>query len=198
MMFSLFAQKGALPYSCSLDAQGAFDAIPHPFLLYKAADIIPDVCWRLLYKWYKHTNVRIRFNGAISKTFSISKGTRQGGLTSPFLFNLFYQDLISELSNYGNGVCIKGSSFNVFCYADDILLASLTATGLQDMINCANKYVNQHGLCFNTAKTSCTILGKCFLSPKPTFKLDDDVIKNTESFSYLDLVLSQKGCNFNY
>ena len=31
-------------YTCSLDAQGAFDAIPHAVLFRKAMDVLPDHC----------------------------------------------------------------------------------------------------------------------------------------------------------
>ena len=33
---------------CSLDAEGAFDAIPHPLLFHKAINTVPDQCWRIL------------------------------------------------------------------------------------------------------------------------------------------------------
>ena len=52
-------------------------------------------------------------------------------------------------------------SFNTFCYADDILLCSLTVTGLQRMIDIANEYVSSHGLSFNPMKTECILFGGC-------------------------------------
>ena len=62
----------------------------------------------------------------------ICKGTRQGRLSSPLLFNLFYKDLIDELENCDGGATIGNVHFNVFCYADDIVLSSTTASGLQN------------------------------------------------------------------
>ena len=52
---------------------------------------------------------------------------RQGGLTSPFLFNIFYKDLVDILASHERGFTIDGVRFNVFVYDDDILLASTTA-----------------------------------------------------------------------
>ena len=74
--------------------------------------------------WYSSITVHIKLNGKLSDSIKVCKGTHQGGLSSPFLFNLFYQDLINELSNSADGMKIKTVSYNVFCYADDILLAS--------------------------------------------------------------------------
>ena len=39
-----------------------------------------------------------RGKGALGKVIRVMKGTRQGGLSSPFLFNLFFQDMARELS----------------------------------------------------------------------------------------------------
>ena len=91
----------------------------------------------------------------------VCKGTRQGGLSSPFLFNPFYQGFIKELAQYTGGINIYNESFNVFGYADDFVLASLPYSGLQHLINVANKYITEHGLRVNPSKYECTIFGNC-------------------------------------
>ena len=35
-------------YTCSLDTQGAFDAIPHAVLYRKAMGVLPDHCWMII------------------------------------------------------------------------------------------------------------------------------------------------------
>ena len=79
-----------------------------------------------------------------SKLISVEVGTRQGGLTSSFLFILFYQEMIEQLNPTPGGLRIHNVSYNVFCYADDVLLASTTVTRLQSLINCATKYVMEN------------------------------------------------------
>ena len=69
-------------------------------------NIIPDICWRLLYKWYNNMNVRIKWYG-LSRPIVVSKGTKQGGLTSPYLFNIFYRELIEVLSKSNTGIIIE-------------------------------------------------------------------------------------------
>ena len=100
----------------------------------------------------------------MSELIQVCKGTRQGGLASPFLFNLFYQDLINELSDCVGCIVINNISFNVFCYADDLMLTSLTVTGLQKIIDLANRYITDHVLKFNHNKTECAIFGKDVIS----------------------------------
>ena len=95
-------------------------------------------------------------------------GTRQGGLSSPYLFNLFYQELIDLLSKCTGGIQIGENSYNVFCYADDLVLTSLSVTGLQDLINSAKSFIVSHGLNFNPSKTVCTTFGNTVFERTPS------------------------------
>lgn len=95
-VISYCVKRGSPIFACSLDA---FDAIPHSVLFDKCIDILSDVCWRLLYFWYRKLTVQIRWNNVLSSRIRVERGTRQGGLSSPFLFNIFYQDMMVELSN---------------------------------------------------------------------------------------------------
>ena len=83
-------QRGSRLYTCSLDAEGAFDAIPHSILFRKASGVIPDQMWRILFDWYSDLKVYIRWNNSLNGCIQLLKGTRQGGLPSSFLLNLFY------------------------------------------------------------------------------------------------------------
>ncbi len=88
----------------------------------------------------------IRWNGGLSQPIKISKGTRQAGLSSPFIFNIFYQEMIENLPAMSAGVKIGSKSYSVFCYADDVLLLNVTPKGLQNLIDAANNYVSHNGL----------------------------------------------------
>lgn len=182
--------RGSTVYACSLDAQGAFDAVPHEILFHKAMNVIPDDSWAMMVTWYRSITVQVKWGNELSKPILILKGTRQGGLSSPFLFNLFYKDLIDRLSVCTGGVRIGDSSFNVFCYADDILLCSLTVTGLQRLIDVANMYISSHGLCFNPTKTECIIFGpRCFTSD-PKWYLNGVSLGEMDMIKYLGVNLS--------
>jgi hypothetical protein len=152
--------KGSPVYVCALDAEGAFDGIPHSVMFEKAIDVIPMLYWRLLIYWYSNLVVCIRWGNDMSQPILIRKGTRQGGLSSPFIFNLLYQDLMDELSSMQCGISIDNTSYNMCCYADDILLCSLTISGLQQLIDTSDRYISQHGLRFNPLKTTCVTFGK--------------------------------------
>ena len=65
--------------------------------------------------------------------------------------------------NHEGGISVDNLKFNVFCYADDLLLASTTASGLQSLIDCADNYITGHGLRFNPCKTKYMGLALLFM-----------------------------------
>ena len=180
--------RGSAVYACTLDAEKAFDAIPHGVLLYKTIGIIDNHWWRLLYKWYSNLQAVIKWNNRLSDPFRMERGTRQGGLTSPFMFNVIYQDVINDLCNTRGGIKIGNTSYNVSCYADDILLTSTTAKGLQKLIDSANSKIVNLGLSFNVKKTSCIVLGRNYL-PQPVWRLNNCNISVQNNIDYLGATL---------
>ena len=48
-----FISRGTPVYACSLDAEGAFDSLPHAIMFQKTVGLIPDIFWRILVFWYR-------------------------------------------------------------------------------------------------------------------------------------------------
>ncbi len=82
-----------------------------------------------MHVWYSNIYVNVKWANNLSASVKLEKGTREGGLTSLFLFNLFDQGLTENLSNSSGTLRIKKTSYNVFIYADDLLLISTTVSG---------------------------------------------------------------------
>ena len=183
---------GSPVYVCALDAEGAFDGIPHSIMFNKAMDIVPDMYWRILVFWYRRLVVQVKWGGQLSVPITIRKGTRQGGLSSPFIFNLLYQDLVTTLSDMPCGLAINGITYNLCCYADDLLLCSLTILGLQKLIDKANSYICLHGLRFNPAKTTCAIFGKSRFR-NHTWTLEGSKLVVEDKVKHLGVILANNG-----
>ena len=132
--------RGSTVYTCSLDAEGAFDVIPHCVIFEKVSPVLPEHCWHIMVNWYNRLTVQVKWCQKLSTKIDVCIGTRQGGISSPFLFNIFYQDLVEKLSKCSGGILINNDTYNVFCYADDLILTSLSVTGLQELIDTANSY----------------------------------------------------------
>ena len=181
--------RGSAVYVCALDAEGAFDGIPHSIMFAKAMNVIPALYWRLLIYWYSRLTVYIRWGEQTSDAINIRKGTRQGGLSSPFIFNLLYQDVVAKLSGMPCGIAINSVTYNLCCYADDLLLCSLTVSGLQRLIDEANSYITSHGLRFNPAKTKCVTFGKSPYNDRK-WSLDDVTLDEADHVVHLGVILA--------
>ena len=118
--------KGSPPYICSLDAEKCFGTIWNEGLFYKLLDILPHSYWLFLYTWYKSMECIVQWNGSSSQPFKVYRGTRQGSILSPSLFNVFINDLLIELSSCTAGVRLDRDLCNSFAYADDITVIVLT------------------------------------------------------------------------
>ena len=83
----------------------------------------------------------MRWNGVFSNRFKVSSGIRQGQTLSPFLFNFYVDELITDMQNNGYG-CYIGSQFCgcIMC-ADDLFLFSGSVAGLQKMLDICTVYV---------------------------------------------------------
>ena len=86
--------NGSLVFMCGLDAEGAFDSIPHPVIFQKTMGILSEQNWKYLYEWHNSVTVKVKWDSSLSEDIKVEKGTKQDGLTSPRVFNLFYKDLI--------------------------------------------------------------------------------------------------------
>ena len=73
---------GSAVFLCSLDAEGAYEALPH-------ADPAPDIFCKVMNHWYQRMCIQVKWNGQLSPSINMLRGTKQGGLTSPLAFNLF-------------------------------------------------------------------------------------------------------------
>ncbi len=128
-----------------------------------------------MHVWYFNIYVNVKWANKLSASVKLEKETRQGGLTSPFLFQFIYQGLTENLSNSFGGLRITKTSYNVFIYADELLLICTTVSGLQTPIKCANHYMTEHGLAFNASRTSCVIFGKSYSLNGTELKCDNEM-----------------------
>ena len=85
-----------------LDASKAFDRVNFCLLFQKLLSRnVPLFIVRILAMWYTHQKMCIRWGNAISPSFTVSNGVKQGGIISPILFNV-YMDGLNVLLNSSN------------------------------------------------------------------------------------------------
>ena len=186
-------------YGCLLDCSKAFDKIKFDILFEKLIKHgLSPIIIRLLLFSYTHSHVRIKWNGTLSDEFGVSNGVRQGAVLSPFLFNIYMEELISDLSNEGKGCYVGSQFYGIMVYADDILLLAPSLKALQSMLNICTEFGNRTQLEFNCKKTECIDFhgsDKCESSPNYKVYLNGKTLKWNKHVKHLGHTLT---CCLNY
>ena len=90
---------------------------------------------RLIRSMYRNTQQGFKINGSVTKPFNSYRGVRQGCVLSPFLFNLFINDLPHIFDKSCKPILLKDTHINCLMYADDIVILSETEEGLKNSLN---------------------------------------------------------------
>jgi len=118
-----YCKSGSTVTVCALDISKAFDRVNNCALLSLLIDRkVPKYFITIMLKWFQHITASVRWGGALSATFDILAGLRQGGLLSPLLFSVYMDGLINRLRRSGLGCCMANNYFGCLVYADDIIL----------------------------------------------------------------------------
>ena len=134
-------ERGSCLYSCFMDAEKAFDRVWINGLLYKLHQVglnVQDI--QLLSNMFTEMKSRVLYNTLLSDWVPIEQGTRQGSLLSPLFYSVFINDLIVLLCESEAGLKIGEVYFTAPTQPDDLLLNSLTKSGLQRLIHICHQY----------------------------------------------------------
>ena len=162
-----YNRQGRPVYGCAMDLSKAFDLVEWPSLFKLLLDKgVPPIFLRILLFIYCNQLCDVLWNSSYSSRFSVSNGVRQGAVSSPLLFSIYIDGLISLLRKSGLGCQIDSFYYGVLGYADDLLLLSASRSGLQAMVKICEKFAKIRKLKFSTninpekSKTKCVVFTK--------------------------------------
>ena len=147
----------------------------------------------MIFIYYKQSKFKVKYNGKFSDTYQANEGCKQGGILSPFLFNFFMDDLISEILASGIGARYVNLIVAIIAYCDDIILMAGNITHMKQLIEICVNYARKWKIEFNPKKSCCLNLGGFDKkSADFQFKLDGIEIPNVSSFQYLGLPIGSE------
>ena len=142
---------------------------------------------RILIYWYKNQDMCIRWGDAYSAKFKVTNGVRQGGILSPYIFNVYVDELSKELKKCNVGCNLNGHLINHIMYADELVLISPSSAGLSQLLRECEKFGTRHDVKYNAKKSAVMIyrsmtLKGCTIS---NFKLNGMILHMVASYKYL-------------
>lgn len=142
----------------ALDVQGAFDNVTHEAILHGLQDTnCGEATYNFVRAFLSGRTAKIRLGQIQTGTFSTpSKGTPQGSVISPLLFNIALLQLPSQLSEI--------PELHHAFYADDLTIWTNTGSAgeqqdrLQQAIDCVTEYLERRGLACAPTKSALLVL----------------------------------------
>ena len=181
-----------------LDASKAFDHVDHStlFRILKGRNV-PKNIFKILQSLYRNQKCQVSWDNELSREFCSTRGVKQGGVLSPHFFNVYIDELSARLRSIRTGCVVDDKVVNHLIYADDIVLFSPTANGLQRLLNACNSFAEEFKLSFNPMKSVCMTLNqnkKLDCIPVPTFLLQGKALAIVDEIKYLGSIIS---CSLN-
>jgi hypothetical protein len=132
----------------------------------------------------------------LTQFFDCPVGLRQGCILSPELFSIFINEIASAVDGKGmHGIQLLPGLIELFIllFADDIVLLSDTARGLQNQINILNDACKNLSLNINKEKTKVMVFRKGgFLAKHEKWLLDGNELEVVNEYTYLGFVFTTK------
>ena len=133
-----------------LDASKAFDRVHFGGLFNLLVHRqLPAPVIRLLFDSYSRHTASALWDGARSHPFSTKNGVKQGGVLSPILFIVYFDELLISLQDAGVG-CYLGPNFvGGLGYVEDITLVAPSVTALHEMLHTCKSFADKYSVLFN-------------------------------------------------
>ena len=137
--------------------------------------------------WFGTQQFCVSWGNIISSSFGSLNGLRQGGILSPHLFNVYTDDLNHIINNLPIGCTLNNHTINNICYANNMVLISPSAQGLQDLIDTCFNFAADNDIIYNETKTQCMSIYPRDLrhTPDPSITLGNHQLVFVDEFPYL-------------
>ena len=136
----------------------------------------------------------VRLSDGLLQPISTNIGLKQGCCLSSLLFNLFVNKLPSIFDNSFDPVSVSKETFSCLLWADDLLILSRSAKGLQNAIDKTKLFYDSLGLEINQKKTKVMIFnGRGLKLANYNFSICNRTLEVADTYQYLGINLKPSG-----
>ncbi|MGI4401071.1 reverse transcriptase domain-containing protein [Klebsiella pneumoniae] len=147
---------------------------------------------RVFYNLYRNQTAVVRMNEEEVEA-KIGKGTRQGGVESPILFNLYIEHALNKVKEQVNwGIKIGGEMVRMIRFADDIAVVASSSKELEEVLNLMQDTLSQYyHMNINIKKTKVMKCSKVDSSSRLNIKIGGTRLVEVAEFCYLGSIITK-------
>ncbi|KAI4904413.1 hypothetical protein NFI96_007497 [Prochilodus magdalenae] len=152
--------------------------------------------YHIIKHMYTENKCAVKIGDKRTEYFRQGRGVRQGCSLSPTLFNIYINELATQLDrSAAPGLMLCDTEVRFLLYADDLVLLSPTQQGLQQMLDQLQTHCQTWALAVNQTKTNIMIFQKKprVQDTRYPFKLGSTILTHTLHYTYLGLTISASG-----
>ena len=140
-------ERGNKVFSCFLDVRKAFDTVWIDGLLFKLFSEfgIRRRMWLVIRGLYTGIKAQVLYSGSLSRKFDVLQGTGQGRIRAPFMYKVYINELLNELTQHSCALSLNSISLTSPSFADDITLLTIYRTFLSAFMNMCYEYIALNG-----------------------------------------------------
>ena len=202
-LIDLLKAKGKKLYCAHIDFKQAFDKVWRQGLWTKMLEYnINGKCNQVIRNMYANIKSNISTSKGSTAYFPCNTGVRQGENLSPFLFNLYLNDLerYLDLNNVQGIPCeTTDEQLHVYLkifillYADDTVILSESRNDLQAALTVFEQYCEEWKLTVNIEKTKVLISANGKLSKYDKYFFKGERLEIVKEYKYLGIFFSKSG-----
>ena len=116
--------------------------------------------WLVIRNLYTGVKAQVLYSGSLSRKFDILQGSGQGRIPAPFMYKVYINGLLNELTQHSCALSLYSISLTSPSFADDISLLSIYPTFLSSLMNLCYAYSIKWRYEFNHVKSGIVTFGE--------------------------------------
>lgn len=183
-------------FVCFVDLSKAYDTVPIEALLRKMELAgVPVKLNSFLRAYYSNATAKVKTTYGLSELLPILRGLRQGCTASPILFDIFINDILTDVRALGVEVIgLKDKREVGLLFADDLVLMCRSLSTLKQALALLSAWALRNEMKFGIAK--CGVMGvgvgahERLLRYADRWRLNGDLLPIVTQYTYLGLVFT--------
>ena len=185
--------KGKL-YCAFIDFKKAYDTVDRNKLFEKLQTLgINGIFLKNIVAMYEKTSYKIKLKNGYLDPIISNLGLKQGCPLSPMLFNLYIDDVKNIFDTKCDPIDFQNEKIYHFLYADDLVLLSNSAEGLQRSLDKLSEYAELKSLTISIKKSKTIIFNPQGRLMKKQFSIKGKPLEPVNTFCYLGFELISSG-----